>query len=97
MGRILHEIDLSLEGTWDSDHLFELKQSYELYEFYQKKVQECDVEIEKMLKRFTSMIDTGRVGLVRRRKAVCRKNTVCFDVESYDYAIWGLIEGIRYS
>lgn len=84
------EIALSLEGTWDSDHLFELKQSYELYEFYQKKVQECDVEIEKMLKRFTSKIDTGRVGLVRSRKAVCRKNTVCFDVESYAYAVWGV-------
>jgi len=31
------EIALSLEGTWDADHLFELKQSHELYEFYQKK------------------------------------------------------------
>ena len=43
------DIALSLEGTWDADHLFELKQSHELYEFYQKKVEECDGEIEKLL------------------------------------------------
>ena len=28
--RSKEEIALSLEGTWDTDHLFELKQSYEL-------------------------------------------------------------------
>ena len=63
---------------------------FALYEFYQKKVEECDVEIEKMLKRFTSKIDTGRVGLVRSRKAVRGKNTVGFDVESYAHAGWGV-------
>jgi len=38
------QIALSLEGTWDADHLFELKQSYELYQIYQGMVEECDKE-----------------------------------------------------
>ena len=52
-------------------------------------MEECDVEIEKMLKRFTSKIDTCRGGLLRSRKAVRGKNTFGFDVESYAHAVWG--------
>ena len=84
------EIALSLEGTWDADHLFELKQSYELYEFYQKKVEECDWEIEKLLKQFTAKIEVSKTKLVRCNKKICKKNTIGFDVESYAYGIWGV-------
>ena len=84
------EIALSLEGTWDTDHLFELKQSYELYEFYQKKVEECDAEIEGMLRRFADRIDKGKAELVRSRKTISSKNAVGFDVESYAFGVWGV-------
>ena len=40
------EIALSLEATWDEDHLFALKQSYDQYKFYQKQIEECDTKIE---------------------------------------------------
>lgn len=59
------DIAMSLEGTWDADHLFELNQSHELYEFYQKKVEECDGEIEKLLKQYTAKIDVDKANLVR--------------------------------
>ncbi len=36
------EIALALEGTWRPEHLFELKQAYELFHCYQQKVSECD-------------------------------------------------------
>lgn len=41
------EIAKALTGTWRAEHLFILKQSLELYDFYTKEIQRCDEEIEK--------------------------------------------------
>jgi transposase len=35
----------ALEGSWKSEHLFALRQAYELWQFYQKKIRECDQAI----------------------------------------------------
>jgi len=43
-------IEKSLEGNYREDHLFSLKQALEAYDFYQRKVTECDQEIKKNLK-----------------------------------------------
>ena len=88
--RSKEEIALSLEGTWDADHLFELKQSYELYKIYQGMVEECDKEIERLLVGFVSRIDTDKVEMMRAKKRISKKNAVAFDVESYAHAIWGV-------
>jgi transposase len=40
----------ALEGTWQAEHLFALKQSLVLYEFYQQQIAECDRVIEEQLK-----------------------------------------------
>jgi transposase len=40
----------ALEGTWQVEHLFALKQSLAMYEFYQKQIVECDQAIETHLK-----------------------------------------------
>lgn len=87
--RSREEIALSLEGTWDADHLFELKQSHELYQVYQGMVEECDKEIENLLQAFVSRIDKDKVELLRTKKRISKKNAVAFDVESYANAIWG--------
>lgn len=42
------EIGKALTGTWREEHLFILKQSLELYDFYTKQVEDCDAEIECM-------------------------------------------------
>ena len=39
----------ALEGTWKEEHLFALRQAYELWQFYQKKIAECDQAIERVL------------------------------------------------
>jgi len=39
----------ALEGTWKDEHLFALRQAYELWQFYQKKIAECDQAIEAVL------------------------------------------------
>ena len=43
------EITLALTGDWREEYLFELKQSYDLYQYIQQKIQECDQEIGKLL------------------------------------------------
>jgi transposase len=39
----------SLRGTWKAEHLFALKQALQAWEFYQQKIAECDLEIERVL------------------------------------------------
>src|SRR3954453_3428100 len=40
----------ALEGTWQAEHIFALKQSLAMYEFYQQQIAECDRFIEEYLK-----------------------------------------------
>jgi len=40
------EIAKALTGTWRTEHLFILKQSLELYDFYTRQLEACDAEIE---------------------------------------------------
>src|SRR6266850_8617387 len=47
----------ALEGTWKDEHLFALRQAYELWQFYQKKIAECDQAIEAVLKAMTGPED----------------------------------------
>jgi transposase len=39
----------ALEGTWRVEHLFALKQAYDLYQFHHKQMAECDQRIEAEL------------------------------------------------
>lgn len=43
------EITRALTGDWREEYLFELKQSYELYNYFHQKIRECDQQIEKLL------------------------------------------------
>ena len=88
--RSKEDIALSLEGTWDEDHLFELKQAYDLYKYLQTQMTECDHKIEELLMSYAAVVDTDMSGLVKCNKAICKKNAVDFDVEKYGYAIWGI-------
>jgi transposase len=42
----------ALEGTWRPEHLFALRQAFELVAFYQQQIGACDHEIEAQLLRF---------------------------------------------
>jgi len=41
----------ALNGHWKAEHLFELKQAWETYHFYQKQISSCDQQIEQLLQR----------------------------------------------
>jgi hypothetical protein len=45
----LEEIARSLEGTWQPDVLFELKQAVDRYDFCQQQMAECDAQLQKYL------------------------------------------------
>lgn len=88
--RSKEDIALSLEGTWGEDHLFELKQAYDLYKYLQGQMIECDRMIEQLLKSYTALIDTDMVNFKESKKPICKKNAVAFNLERYGYAIWGV-------
>ena len=43
------ELVKALTGDWRDEYLLELKQSYEIYNFFRQKAEECEAEIEKVL------------------------------------------------
>lgn len=88
--RSREDIALSLEGTWEEDHLFELKQSYDLYKYLQAQMTECDHKIEELLVSYAATVDTDRTVFVKSNKTISKKNAVTFDVERYGYAVWGV-------
>lgn len=47
----------ALEGNWKNEHLFALRQAYELWQFYQKKIAECDQEIQIVLQQLAGPED----------------------------------------
>lgn len=47
----------ALNGNYKAEYLFELKQAYEGYMFYQKQIDQCDKKIEKFLSKLTKNID----------------------------------------
>lgn len=47
----------ALQGTWKREHLFALRQAYELWQSYQTKIRECDQAIESVLREMTGPED----------------------------------------
>ena len=46
-------IEKALTGNWRDDHLFLLKQSLAIYDFLHEQINECDKEIDRLVKRLT--------------------------------------------
>jgi transposase len=44
----------ALHGDYREEHIFSLKQEYDLYTIYQIKIEECDKEVEKFLQKIES-------------------------------------------
>lgn len=62
------EIGKALTGTWREEHLFVLKQSMELYDFYTQQIQSCDAEIERLYGMTRPDWEIGEVEPYTRRK-----------------------------
>lgn len=62
------EIGRALTGTWREEHLFVLKQSMMLYDFYTEQIQACDLEIERLYELTHPEWDSGEVQPLTKRK-----------------------------
>ncbi len=65
------EIALALQGTWRPEHLFALRQAYNLYQFHHRQISECDEQVEAELTKFPNRAGdkTHRVKRNRGRKS----------------------------
>lgn len=48
------DIEAALTGNYRAEHLFALKQSLELYDYFQEQIKACDHEIEKNMAEFST-------------------------------------------
>jgi transposase len=91
------QLALALQGNWRDEHLFELKQAVELYEFYQKQMSDCDKQIEGQLEKLRD----PKAGEVppRPRQTKRSVNAPRFDARGRLYSVTGVdltaIEGIQ--
>ena len=79
----------SLVGDYKEEHLFTLKQAAGLYRYYGALIEECDEEIETLLKAF----ETKREDEPKAKPAPKKKtggNELHFDVQSHLYKIYGV-------
>jgi hypothetical protein len=85
------DIVKSLEGNWRPELLFVLQQQVELYDAYQKKIADCDVELRKHLETLQGKVDLKQqpIGLKPKGKKGS-KNAPLFDLRSELYRITGI-------
>jgi transposase len=87
----------ALTGSWREEHLFDLRQAYEAWQFYQKQIDQVDEQIQSQLSRMKA--DRALPPLPPKPRARGRKpNDPRFDVRAALYYAVGLdlteIEGI---
>lgn len=86
------EIALALDGTWNPEHLFSLRQALDTYEFFKKQVEDCDAEMETFLNSYPmeSAVEVQARPLQRSNKQISKKNKISYDVEEYAYRMFGV-------
>jgi transposase len=77
----------ALHGNWRKEHLFALQQAVELFDFYQKKIADCDIEIERQLAGFDNR---SQGPLSVQSKKTTGGNQLSFDARSHLYRMTGV-------
>jgi hypothetical protein len=91
----------SLVGNWKQEHLFTLKQSRQIFQYYQESIAACDEEIEKLVVAFEPRVDPAERPLPPDRKAQQRKRkrrgvnpgvnpSTGFDMRTEIYKLFGV-------
>jgi len=88
----------ALEGDYRSEHLFTLKQCLELFDDYQKRIEQCHEQIAEHLRSLESKVDPDSLKPGRQRKRK-RRNQPGFDVRGQAHRISGVdltqVDGIH--
>ena len=93
------EVVKSLEGNWRSELLFVLQQEVEMYDTYQRRIAECDQQLQKHLASFVGTLSPQATqGEPKRKKTKPAKNAPQFELRSELHRITGVdltrIDGI---
>jgi transposase len=93
------EICKSLEGNWRPELLFVLQQEVEMYDTYQRRIAECDQQLQNHLASFADNVPPlPSEEKLQRKKAKAAKNAPRFDLSSELQRITGVdltrIDGI---
>ncbi len=85
------EIVKSLEGYWTTEHLFEVKQCYQLYCTHRQMINECDKEIETQLNEQVAFKNDGVIPEIpkMKRKISGKKSRVPYNLTAYLNEILG--------
>ncbi|MBL8675836.1 MAG: IS110 family transposase [Alphaproteobacteria bacterium] len=85
-------ISKALEGDYREEHLFTLKQEFELYNIYRKKIEECDLQISNTYKKLDTKteFDTlqASISTLKKKKDV-DKDKATFDLRRELHRITG--------
>jgi transposase len=86
------EIEKSLEGTYRSEYVFQLKQQLGLYDYHTSLMVETDREIERLFHRIPSRVDPATQPLkpLKRNSKRKTKNSPDFDLRTHLYRITGV-------
>ena len=93
------EVAKSLQGNWRPELLFVLQQEVEMYDTYQRRIAECDQQLQKQLASFAGTIPLPPPQAETKRKRIKpAKNAPRFDLRSELQRITGVdltrIDGI---
>jgi len=80
----------ALIGNYQPEHVFALQQAVTLYDFYQLRVQECDVQMEHVLAVLTAGKSQPEQPLPKPRTKTRQSNAVSFDVRAVMYQLAGV-------
>ncbi|HEY5369535.1 MAG TPA: IS110 family transposase [Hanamia sp.] len=89
------EIIAALTGDWREEYIFELKQCYEIYQHYHKKIDECDETIEKLLTEEIARRQKEEnlsKALVKIKKKKVRKNEAKINVQQLAVDLTGGVD-----
>jgi transposase len=91
----------ALDGNYRAEHVFTLKQAYDLYQFYRKQIDDCDQHMQQHVDSLDSKIDLQTNPLPKSRRQgrhSKKRNEIRFDARQQAYRITGVdlttIDGI---
>jgi hypothetical protein len=86
------EIAKALTGHYRAEHVFELKQGLELYDFYTQQIKACDAELERRYTAFKPVVDIRAQPLPQtpKSKRPPARNTPDYDLRTYLYQLTGI-------
>jgi transposase len=82
----------ALTGNYRPEHVFAMRQAVELYDLYQAKIHDCDVEIERSLSSLNEQRDAPTVPLPKVRTKSHSRNEPDFEIRTALYTLVGGVD-----